>query len=223
MPGLAERMRPQTLEDVIGNTDTVESLRAWLQAEEKHQTLLFWGPIGCGKTTLAQIVARELGTVPPLSFTEYDASHYQSSRVILDDIGKLGLSLFSRGRLGYSVRFFDEAHHLPPSIQAALLKKAENPPKKVILIFAALDPDPKSILPALLSRCRKFPVAPLNRTKTTLLLRRACEAEGMNIQESELQRIAKDAAGFPRDALIQLEEHLDLIRAKPSMRKRDTR
>jgi DNA polymerase III subunit gamma/tau len=222
MPGLPERMRPQTLDEVVGNEDTVARLRAWLASEDKHQTLLFTGPIGCGKTTLALIVGRELDAQPPIIFTQYDASHYGDPAILKTILERSRLNAFSRSpSTGWGVRFLDEAHFIPPKAQAALLTIAEKPPKGLVLIFAASEPD--KLLPALVSRCLKLEVGPLKRSQALQLLQRTCEREGQELDDTELRAIAEEVNGYPREALLHLGDKLDLMKMKRKETQRPAR
>jgi DNA polymerase III subunit gamma/tau len=212
MAHLIEKLRPRTLDDVVANQATMSRLNEWLLAEEKHPTILFHGPIGCCKTTLGHLTAKELGA-PAGSFhcheTEVARYTVETFRDITD---RMGRGIFVAKAPHWDVYLFDEAQFIPPVAQAMLYDKAANPPQRVILMF--ITSEPEKLAPALRSRCQEFEVQALTRSETVKLLQRACEAEKVQLEEEVLKGIAKEVQGNPRDALIRLGEVLNFEEAR---------
>jgi len=162
---LAERMRPQTLEQVAGQshlTGPQGILRRMLQ-QKYLPSMLFWGPPGTGKTTLAKIIARE--TDRP--FYQLSAVHagVKDIKKILDKHPKGGL--FERA----PVVFIDEIHRFNKAQQDALLQAVET--GQIILIGATTENPGFEVNNALLSRMHTFILHPLDKEAMHTLLERA--------------------------------------------------
>jgi len=213
MTDVMEKIRPRSLEEVVGNEATKIKLNDWLSSEEKLRTLCFHGGIGCGKTLLADIAATALGA-PEKSFNRQliNVSRFTNENIrdVTDQMGSRSGFALSHG--GWEVYMFDEAHHIPDLGQAMLLAPAANPPKGTIMIF--MTSKPEDLDPGLRSRCLEFELGPLTRSETLELLERGCNAAGVRLDEGVLKGIAKAAKGNPRNALIQLATELNRAEAE---------
>lgn len=199
---LYRKYRPQNFEDVAGQTQAVDLLTNSIKQKKVSHAYLFCGGRGTGKTTVARIVAREIGCNDE-DIIEIDAA---SNRGI-DEIRELREAVrtapFSSP---YKVYIIDEAHMLTKEAANALLKTLEEPPSHVIFILATTDPDklPQTIV----SRCQKVVFKnPDNGTLSTRLMHVAGK-EGFDLHPDSAQLVASHGKGSYRDALGVLEQIL---------------
>jgi DNA polymerase-3 subunit gamma/tau len=200
---LYRKYRPQTFSDVVGQEQAVELLTGAIKQKKISHAYLFCGGRGTGKTTVARIVARDIGCNDE-DIIEIDAA---SNRGI-DEIRELREAVrtapFSSP---YKVYIIDEAHMLTKEAANALLKTLEEPPSHVVFILATTDPDklPQTIV----SRCQK--VAFRNPDIETLSQRLMYVAEkegGPKLLSGAAKKIAIHGKGSYRDALGVLEQIL---------------
>ncbi|RYD56409.1 MAG: replication-associated recombination protein A [Sphingobacteriales bacterium] len=141
---LAERMRPYTLEDFIGQEHLVGSGKVLEQMvhNRKAHSMIFWGPPGVGKTTIAQIIARSLD-MPFFTLSAID-SGVKDVRAVIE-----------RARMaGHALLFIDEIHRFNKAQQDSLLGAVE---KGVITLIGATTENPSfEVISALLSRCQVY-------------------------------------------------------------------
>lgn len=200
---LYRKYRPQTFEDVVGQEQIVDLLRNAIKQQKISHAYLFCGGRGTGKTTVARIVAREIGCNDE-DIIEIDAA---SNRGI-DEIRELREAVrtapFSSP---YKVYIIDEAHMLTKEAANALLKTLEEPPSHVVFILATTDPD--KLPSTIVSRCQK--VVFKNPDIETLARRilYIVEQEGdPKISETAARNIALHGKGSYRDTLGILEQVL---------------
>jgi len=202
---LHTKYRPDTFEKFIGNEATLEALKTVLRREVGiPPAFLFQGPAGCGKTTLARIVAKELGCSGP-DLQEYNTANTRG----IDTIREISMNC-SYAPLGGKCRVYilDECHRQTVDAQNALLKLLEEPPKGVFFILCTTDPE--RMLKTIRSRCQVFQLGTLQRAKLRNLLTTVCESEGVTISETILVSIVKASEGSPRQALVLLDQIIDI-------------
>ncbi len=201
---LAERMRPRSLDEIVGQQRLVgpdKALRRALEAGKIHSMVL-WGPPGCGKTTLALLVARYA-----------DADFHAISAVLsgLPDVRKALAEAevnFAQGRR--TVLFVDEVHRFNKTQQDAFLPHIE---RGVIIFIGATTENPSFELnSALLSRCRVHVLEPISTDDIIAALKRALTDSERGLGELQLQvgdesleSIAQAADGDVRRGLTLLE------------------
>ena len=202
---LAERMRPLDLDDVVGQADVVGAdgfLRRAL-AEDRVPSLVFWGPPGCGKTTLARIVARESAS----RFVPFSAvtSGIKEIKEVMQDAARLRRAQGQRTLL-----FVDEIHRFNRAQQDAFLPYVER--GEIVLVGATTENPSFELNGALLSRCRVVVLEPLAMDDLVSVLRRALSdeerglgARGVAADDEALEAIAQLASGDARRALNLLE------------------
>jgi putative ATPase len=205
MQPLAERMRPESLEAVIGQKHLLEQGQIIQQIIERKQptSLILWGPPGSGKTTLARIIARETGA----EFVELSAVTAKK-----EDVRKVVETAGVNQRLGMrTILFVDEIHRFNKAQQDAFLPYVEN--GTIILIGATTENPSFEVITPLLSRSRVLVLEPLSKDDITTILKNAAKAEKLTAKRlpaKSIDLIAELSGGDARVALGNLELALQL-------------
>jgi len=167
LPPLAERIRPYVLSEFIGQTNLIHENSLLTKAVGSKQpfSLIFWGPPGTGKTTLARILSREFGV------EYFELSAISSGVKQVREILEKGKASFESGKR--SILFIDEIHRFTKSQQDALLHGVEE--GSITLIGATTENPSFEIISPLLSRCRVLRLHPLNELDLRCLIKRALE------------------------------------------------
>lgn len=201
---LAERMRPQTLDEVIGQTHIVGGSGLLRQIITKKQltSLILWGPPGSGKTTLARILARALGA----DFVELSAVTAGKKDV---------MAVVERARQNWNLKqrtllFVDEIHRFNKAQQDAFLPHVES--GLITLIGATTENPSFEIITPLLSRSRVLVLESLSKKDIVNILKRALSQEKAEkrVESDALDYLAELSGGDARLALGNLEVALGL-------------
>ena len=210
---LADRMRPRSLDEFVGQEHLVapgKPLRTQIERDDTG-SLIFWGPPGTGKTTLAQIIAH---------MTKAEFIEFSAVLVGIKEIKQV-MAEAERGRQ-YGTRtivFIDEIHRFNKAQQDAFLPHVEK--GNIRLIGATTENPSFEIISALLSRTRVYVLKPLTEDQVVLLLKRALADEErglgtMKLKTSEevLRKIASYSSGDARSAYNVLEVVATLARGR---------
>jgi len=201
---LADRMRPRTLDEFVGQEHLVapgKPLRTQIERDDTG-SLIFWGPPGTGKTTLAQIIAH---------MTKADFIEFSAVLAGIKEIKQVMADAERARQYGTrTIVFIDEIHRFNKAQQDAFLPHVEK--GNIRLIGATTENPSFEIISALLSRTRVYVLKPLTEGQIVLLLRRALEDEerglgAMKLRASNdvLAKIAAYSSGDARSAYNVLE------------------
>jgi len=218
---LYRKYRPQTFEEVVGQSHVTEILTKALDNQKISHAYLFAGPKGSGKTSCARIFAKGLNC--ETGITSKPCNECESCKLIneghsldvieidaasnrgVDEIRELRERVKYRpAQSRYKVYIIDEAHMLTREAFNALLKTLEEPPEYVVFILATTDP--QKIPPTVLSRCQRFRFKKLTSDEVFQILENVCKSEGFSYQREALELIAEVSDGAVRDALNLLEQ-----------------
>ena len=205
---LAERMRPQTLDEVVGQDEIIGPGKILTEVVKKGEpvNLIFWGPPGTGKTTMAKIIAKEFKA----DFVEISA--VTSGKKDIEQVverAKVNWNLKTR-----TVLFVDEIHRFNKAQQDAFLPHVES--GLIILIGATTENPSFEVISPLLSRSRVVVVSPLSKEAIKKVIRRAAKEEGVEkkLLPEAVDYLAELSGGDARSALGDLELAISLARGK---------
>ena len=196
---LAEQMRPQTLDEVIGQSHLLGEGELLRQIARRGEpvSLILWGPPGTGKTTLARIIAREVNA----EFVELSAVASGKK-----DVERVIEHARQNWNLGLrTILFVDEIHRFNKAQQDAFLPHVES--GLITLIGATTENPSFEVIPALLSRTRVLVLQPLAKDEIIAILKRALKTLGKSkqIAPKALDYLAELSGGDARVALGNLE------------------
>jgi DNA polymerase III subunit gamma/tau len=220
---LYRRWRAQTFSEIVGQTAVVETLRNAVRSDRVSHAILFVGPRGTGKTSLARILAKALNCTnlqdgDPCDVCEACVSIREGRAmdlVEIDAASNRGIDAIRdlRDRINYAptdlrrkVYILDEAHQITKDAWNALLKSLEEPPDFVAFMFASTHP--QDFPPAILSRLQRYDVRRLSVEEIEGKLARILAAESVEAEPGAIRLIARLAAGGMRDAESMLDQIL---------------
>jgi DNA polymerase-3 subunit gamma/tau len=217
---LARKYRPQTFDQVIKQDHVTRTLINAISAGRVAHAILFSGPRGTGKTTVARILAKAMnckhGPVPvpcnecrsckeitagnAVDVFEIDGASNNS----VDQIRELRENVkYMPAHSLYKIYIIDEVHMLSIAAFNALLKTLEEPPPHVMFIFATTEP--RKIPITILSRCQRHDFRRIDVESISKHMETLCSREGVEVSVDSLGLIAREAGGSMRDGLSLLD------------------
>lgn len=230
---LARSHRPRRFSELVGQDHVASTLREAVRQDRAAHAYLFCGPRGIGKTTAARVLAMALncpdqtGGEPcgvcescesiwsgrtSLDVVEIDAA---SNRGVEDARDLRERAMYAPSDEGrHKVYIVDEAHMLTRDAWNALLKILEEPPPRVIFVFATTEPNKiKQVAAPVMSRVQRFDFRRVTVPDLMTRLREVLEREGVEAEEGALLAVARRAEGGVRDALSLLDQVLSFSAA----------
>jgi len=192
--------RPSDFSEIVGNQVTLESLESMISSNDRAHAIMFFGPAGCGKTTLARIVAKKF------ECNDYDLKEINiSDNRGIDTARDIINTAFLKPMAGKSkVYLLDEVHKATPEFQNAILKILEEPPAHVFFILCTTDPE--KVIATVRSRCMQFAVNPLGLKKIKRLVSDIANKEKIILSDDALNMIGEESSGSPRSALLMYDK-----------------
>lgn len=220
---LYRRYRPESFEELIGQSQVTDPLRAALRNNRVNHAYLFSGPRGCGKTTSARILARCLncaegptdtpcGKCPScielsrdgsgsIDVIEIDAASHNGVDDARDLRERAG---FAPSRDRYKIYILDEAHMVTSQGFNALLKIVEEPPEHVKFIFATTEPD--KVIGTIRSRTHHYPFRLVPPAVMLDYVAELCAQEKVTVEDGVLPLVIRAGGGSVRDTLSLLDQ-----------------
>ena len=218
---LYRKYRPQTFDDVVGQTTVVKVLKNSILQHKFCHAYMFFGSRGTGKTSLSKIFAKAVNCLEPVDgnpcgkckncliasekecvdILEIDAASNNGVDEIRELRNKINLV---PGELKYKVYIIDEVHMLSIGAFNALLKTLEEPPEHAIFILATTDP--QKVPETIISRCQCFSFERISTDMIVERLKYVCNQENILIEDDVLREIAISSDGGMRDSLGILDK-----------------
>lgn len=196
--GLYQKYRPKRLKEFVGQPIAVSIIQTWLDREVPH-VILFRGPVGCGKTSLARFLKTKL-ECSDSDYYELNIADVRGIDTIRDIRAKMSLS-----PMGGSCRIWvlDEIASATRESMEALLKILEDTPSHVYFFLCTMSPE--RLPQAIITRCKHVELNTVGEEDLVDLCVSIAQKEGVTLPDSVALQIAQNSSGSPRMALGILE------------------
>ncbi len=228
---LARKYRPQRFDTVVDQDHITRTLSNAILGGRVAHAILFTGPRGTGKTTVARILAKSMncteGPTPAPCEVCQSCREVTEGRAVdvfeidgasnnsVDQVRELRDNVkYMPAHSAYKIYIIDEVHMLSTPAFNALLKTLEEPPSHVMFIFATTEPH--KIPLTILSRCQRHDFKRIKWQSIAKHMRELCRLEGFHISDDSLTLIAGEAGGSMRDALSLLDQVMACTRSEAS-------
>ena len=208
LPPLAERVRPKTIDNFIGQDHLIgpNKIINQMLSKRKYYSIILWGPPGSGKTTLARIIAKSTESIM------YEISAVSSG--VKDIRNIIDKALINNDNGINSIMFIDEIHRFSKSQQDSLLHAIEG---GIIVLIGATTENPSfEVINPLLSRCKTLKLKPLNDDDLQLILKKSIKSDiilsqkNINIDKTNQKKLVQYCGGDARKMLNAFEIALDM-------------
>jgi DNA polymerase-3 subunit gamma/tau len=197
---LYNKYRPDSFDTVVGQHNTVLALKKLVNSDEKFPNLILTGKHGTGKTSLARIIAKELGC-SDIDIFELDAASNNTIENVRSIIQQCRIPPQNSK---YKVYIIDEVHMFSSAGFDTLLKTLEEPPEYVVFILCTTEK--LKLKGSIMSRCMMFNLNNIADKDIITRLKYVCDEECIKYEEGTLELIAASAEGSLRDALSYMEK-----------------
>lgn len=220
---LARKYRPQTFDEVVGQEHVTRTLKNAISGDRVAHAMLFSGPRGTGKTTIARILAKAMNCDSGPASTPCNTCHSctditagrgvdvfeidGASNNSVDQVRELRDNIrYMPAHSRYKIYIIDEVHMLSIAAFNALLKTLEEPPAHVLFFFATTEAH--KIPVTILSRCQRHDLRRIDLAAVCQHLKALCRQETVSVSADNLWTIARESGGSMRDALSLLDQIL---------------
>lgn len=235
---LYRKYRPQKFSDVVGQDHVTTTLLNAISSDKIAHAYLFCGPRGCGKTTVARLLAKgancekhdtaepcnkcsscvEIMNNRSMDIIEIDAASHRG----IDEIRELREGArFGPTKSRYKIFILDEAHQLTSGAENALLKILEEAPAHVIFILATTEP--QKMNPTIISRCQRFDFRKITIPEMVKRLEKVVKKEDVSVEKEVLSMIAAVSSGSLRDGESLLSQILSFVPENTTVKKEDVK
>lgn len=196
---LITKYRPQTWEEFLGNEEAIKNLRRVLGKPNHHHCYLITGRPATGKTTLARLIAKELG-IDGMNLYEYNAANTRG----IDTIRYINsMSMYAALGGGSKLYLMDEAHSITYDAQNAMLRLLEEPPSHVYFVLCTTEPS--KLLDTVRERCYHIKLQLMKKVDIEKHVQHVARKEGIKLTKRDLKYII-DTSGGVRSALMLLHQ-----------------
>jgi DNA polymerase-3 subunit gamma/tau len=195
---LHNKYRPEDFDEVAGQSQVVKSLKTLFAKGKVPHSLLFSGPSGTGKTTLARIIAKKLGCSVPVEIDAAGNRGIDNMKLLTESMQYSSLT----GTNNIKFIIIDEAHELTREAMDALLKSLEEPPNHVYISLCTTELNKLPL--TIRNRCAMYTLKELSLDDIADTLLYVAKEESIKVSEDAINLIAKESMGSMRQALQYL-------------------
>lgn len=196
-----EKYRPTTFDEIVGNTGTIKEIESEVKSGNMNH-MMFLGPAGIGKTTTASVIANHLyGGESASHFLELNASDERGIDVIRNQVKKFAGRKVLDGK--HKIIFLDEADSLTRDAQQALRRVMENYQDSCRFILTGNYQG--GLIDPIRSRCSVHKFEPVGSDEAVKRLKEICEAEGIEVEDGDLEKLAEVYSGDLRKQINKLQ------------------
>ncbi len=195
------KYRPKTFEEITGHKEIIDTIKNLFFREELPHAIMLQGETGCGKTTIARIIANKLyGEITEINIANTSGIDFvrelnQSANI---------LPIFASRK----VFILDEIQMLTKEAQNCILKLLEDSPRTAYFVLCTTDP--QKLIKPLRDRCTSFSLKNLSDSDILIMIKNVCEKEKIEIDSDISNLVVLNAEGCPRKALILLNQVRDI-------------